>query len=175
MDSLWIPLLVFILRIINNAISTIRVVFIARQQRIVAAILGFFESAIFAYTVASIVSDLTNPVMFFAYSGGYALGSYIGMDIEQRFVKAFNSINVFLPVGGHDLAVKLRDHGFAVTETVGDGQKGTVTMLRLIVDRRDVNQILDVVRQEQPDAFIAIEEARTIRRGYFRAPNGRLR
>jgi len=174
MDGLGIALLIFVLRIINNAVTTMRIVFIARHQRGIATILAFIESSIFAVTVANVVNDLTNPLIFIAYSGGFAIGSYVGISIEQRFVKSFKSISIILTSGGHELALLLRDAGFGVTETSGEGKDGTVTMLRIIVDGRDVTRVLDISRENQPDAFIAIEEARTIRQGYFRSAAGRL-
>lgn len=173
-DSVLVALIIFVLRIVNNAVSTIRVVYIARQQRLIAAVLGFVESAIFAITVASVVRDLTDPLVFVAYSGGYAVGSYLGMWMEERLVKAFMTVNVVLQNGGHELATTLRDQDFGVTETVGEGRAGKVTMLRTIVDRRDVRRVTDIIRQEQPEAFISMEETRAIRRGYFPV-NGRRR
>lgn len=174
MDSALLALVIFVLRIVNNAVSTIRVVYIARQQRIVAAVLGFIESAIFAITVATVVRDLTDPLIFIAYSGGYAVGSYLGMWLEERLVKAFMTINIVLQNGGHDLAMTLRNEDFGVTETVGEGRVGKVTMLRVTVNRRDVRRVTNIVHDKQPQAFISMEETRAIRRGYFPV-NGRRR
>ena len=122
----------------------------------------------------SIVRDLTNPLVFVAYSGGYAVGSYVGMALEQRMVKAFVTINAVLQKNGHDLAVALRDANFGVTETMGEGREGKVSMLRTIVDRRDTRKVLNLIREYNPAAFVSIEETRAIRQGYFPV-NGRRR
>lgn len=172
MDTLLLALMIFVLRIINNAVSTIRVVFIARQRMLISAILGFIESSIFAITVATVVSDLTNPLIFISYSGGYAVGSYVGMLLERRIVKGFVTVNAVIQQGGRELAAALRDANFGVTETTGEGREGKVIMLRIIVDRRDLNTVLERVREHQPNAFISVEETRAIRQGYF-APHGR--
>lgn len=175
MDGLLLALAIFVLRIINNAMGTIRIVLIARQRMVFASMLAFVESLIFAFTVANVVNDLSNPLTLTAYCGGFAVGSYVGMLLERRFIRSFNSINVVTSNGGHELAAFLRDADFGVTETVGDGRDGRVSMLRLIVDRRDTLRALDMIREQNPEAFVAIEEARTIRQGYIRHPNGRNR
>lgn len=175
-EGLLLALAVFLLRILNNAISTLRVVFIARQRISISTVLAFFESLIFAFTVANVVNDLSNWVMLTAYSGGFAIGSYVGMMLERHFVKSFMSINVIVKEAqGRQLALALREADFGVTETLGEGREGMVTMLRSIVDRRDVNELIAKIREVNPDAFIAIEEARAIRSGYFRAAHGRPR
>lgn len=169
-----LALAVFFLRIFNNAVSTIRVVFIARQQMLISSVLALIESLIFAFTVANVVNDLGNWMMLAAYSGGYAIGSYVGMALEKRLVKTFLVVNVIVQQGGHELALRLRDAGYGVTETLGDGRDGIVTMLRAIIDRRESPQVMSIIRESHPNAFIAVEEARTIRQGYFKGlPGGR--
>jgi uncharacterized protein YebE (UPF0316 family) len=173
--NLWLALAVFVLRIANNALGTMRFILISRQRQFPAAVLAFIESVIFAFTAANVIRDLTDPIMLTAYSGGFAIGSYVGMALEQRFVRSFVTVNVISPVKGHEIALALRDAGFGVTETVGEGKDGLVTMLRAIVDRRDSPHASDIVRDLSPDAFIAMEETRAIRQGYFRRPNGKGR
>jgi len=172
MDSIAIALLIFALRILNNAVSTIRFVFIARQRPVITAMLAFIESTIFAITVANVVNDLSNPIILVAYSGGFAMGSYVGMALERRLVQGFVTINTVLSEGGHELAIILRDANFGVTVTQGEGKNGAVSMLRTTIDRRDANTVIEIIREQQPDAFISVEETRSIRSGYI-APHGR--
>lgn len=168
-DQLGIALFIFALRITNNAISTIRIVMVSRQRSLFAALLAFVESTIFAVTVAYVINDLTNPIILGAYSGGFAIGSYVGMSLERRLVRGFVTVNAVLSNGGHELAVTLREANFGVTETIGQGREGAVSMLRMTVDRRDTKRLINLIREHQPQAFISVEEARTIRSGYIAA------
>lgn len=162
-------LLIFGLRVLNNSISTIRLITLARQQRFLTAFLGFFEALTFAVTVAGVVTNLSNVLNMFAYCFGFAVGGFVGMSLERWLITSYSIVNVFSAVRGHDVATALRDHGFGVTETVGEGLKGEVTMLRSVVTRRDLPRIMEVVHSINPDAFIAVEEARTVSRGYVGA------
>lgn len=171
-NSLWLALAVFILRIVNNALTTIRFVAIARGQNTLSAVLAVFESLIFAFTIANVVSDLTDPFMLGAYCLGFGIGSYLGLWLEQRFVRAFFTVNIITRDQGHEIALALREAGFGVTETTGEGRDGAVTMLRATVDRRDSRRVVDITRAINPEAFIAMEEARSIRQGHFRKSGG---
>lgn len=165
-ETLGIATLIFGLRVLNNSISTIRLITLARQQRFITAFLGFFEAMIFAVTVAWVVTDLTNLLNMFSYCFGFSVGGFVGMWLESRLITSYSIVNIFANQKGHDVAAALRNHGFGVTETIGEGLKGEVTMLRSVITRRDLPRVMDIVQGAQPEAFVAVEEARTVSRGY---------
>jgi uncharacterized protein YebE (UPF0316 family) len=158
---------IFVLRVINNGIGTIRLITLARQQRLLTAILGFFEALLFAITMAGVVTDLSNGLNLLAYCLGFSAGSWVGMVLESRFITSFLIVNIMTGVRGHEIALALRDHGFGVTEVEGEGKDGVVSMLRSVTGHREVPRLMNIVREINPDAFIAIEHARTIRGGYL--------
>ncbi len=168
-----IAVLLFFLRVLNNGMFTIRMILITRGRKTVAAIFAFIEATIFALTTGLVVNDLTNPVILIAYSGGFAVGGYFGQIVESRFVKGYLSVNVVSPGMGHEIAVALRDAGFGVTETNGEGKDGHVMLVRCIIERRAANEVIDIIRGVSPDAFISVEETRTVRSGYVRSVHGR--
>ncbi|MFO7320769.1 MAG: DUF5698 domain-containing protein [Chloroflexota bacterium] len=168
-EAILAALVIFVLRVANNAISTIRVVLITRQQRLLASVLGFIESLVFAVTITSVVTDLSNWLNLVAYSAGFSVGAYLGMFIEARFITSYMTVNIISKERGHEIAVALRDAGFGVTETAGEGRDGQVTILRSVVLNREVPRLMDVIRATHEDAFVAIEQARHIQRGYLRA------
>jgi uncharacterized protein YebE (UPF0316 family) len=116
-----------------------------------------------------VLADLGNLLNLAAYCGGYAVGGYLGQVIEARFVTAFMTVNVIVPGRAREIAEHLRTRGFGVTETIGEGASGVVTMLRSVVKRQDVSDLLHIVRQEHPNAFVTVEEARAVQRGWLRA------
>ncbi len=163
-------LLIFGLRVLNNAIGTVRLIMLSRQRPVLTFGLGFVESLIFALTFAGVIADLSNIPNLLAYCGGFAVGTYVGMAIEARFTTSYMIVNVFAKQNGHDIAVALRDAGFGVTETIGEGRDGKVVMLRSVTERRHLNHLRDLVQKVHPEAFIAVEEARSVQRGWVRLP-----
>lgn len=167
-EALFTAGLIFFLRVINNGVGTIRLISLARQRRLLTVTLGFFEALIFAVTIAGVVADLTNIPNIFAYCAGFSVGAYIGMLIEARFITSFMSVNIVSATHGHDIAVALREHGFGVTETTGEGLNGKVTMLHSVVNRRDMPKVVQTIHAQHPEAFVSVGEARSVHHGWIR-------
>lgn len=166
-EPLLFALLLFVLRIINYAISTLRLVLVSRGQRMLAAVMAFFEALVFAVVMASIVADLRNVMNLVAYCAGASVGSYIGMMLESRIIRTYSTVQVITHENGQGLAEKLRACGYGVTETEGRGRDGVVTIVRSSVITNDLPRIMAEIRRILPGAFIEVENARTIKHGYM--------
>ena len=163
--------LIFFLRVVNYAVSTVRTVAISRGRRGLSSVLAFIEAFLFAVVIASIVQDITsNWVNLIAYCMGAAAGGWVGMVIESRFITGYMSVSVIAhkQERGHDMAIALREGGFGVTETIGEGLNGPVTMVRSVVVKRDVQNLLEIVRHVDHEAFVSVEEAHAIHRGWLK-------
>ncbi len=173
MDAAFLVVMIFVLRVINYAIGTLRLVVITRGQRLFAAILAALEALIFAVVIAGVVSDLENIPNLIAYCLGAAVGSWVGMELEARIVRSYMIINVFAAKDGREIAQMLRDADFGVTINISEGRDGEVLTLRSVVDKREVKRFIKIVQTQNPDAFIATEEARGVRRGWMGIGKGR--
>ena len=174
-DALLLAFLIFGLRIINSTLGTVRVIVTVHQHRWLASAVAFVESLIFAVVFANVVNDLSNFLNLMAYCGGFALGNYLGMIIEQRYITSYMTATIIVHEKGREIAWALRDSGYGVTETLGEGRDSTVTMLRSVLAQRDVPEMLSVVREIHPEAFVSVEEARAIHKGWVRAARGNHR
>lgn len=161
--------LIFGLRVLDMTLDTLRVLFVMRGRRKIAWGLGFFQSAIFVTAISTVLSNLDNPLNIIGYAAGFATGNVIGMLIEERLAVGHISIHVISPRLGTAIAEHLRQNGFAVTEIAARGKDGTVTMLNVLVLRKNVEQARQHVNEIDPDAFITIEDVRPVRRGFWRA------
>jgi uncharacterized protein YebE (UPF0316 family) len=167
-EVLLLALLLFALRVINSAVGTLRLILMARGRRILTAVLGFIEALIFAYVTTSVVTDFSNLPNLIAYCGGFSVGIWVGMAIEERFVTNYVKVNIIASQDGREIATTLRDIGHGVTEVQGTGGKGEVIMLNSVVQRRDVAGLLQSVYAINPNAFVTLEEARGVQHGWMR-------
>lgn len=158
---------IFVLRVINYSISTIRLVFIGRGMRLLAAMLAFMEALIFAVVMAGVVNDLSNLPNLIAYCLGAAVGSYAGMALESRFIVSYSNVTVFSATHGQAIAGLLRQHNFGVTATQGEGRDGKVDILHSTTTGRAVPHLIELVREIEPEAFVSIEPVRTLQRGWI--------
>lgn len=167
-EEILLVLAIFSLRVLNNAMGTLRVIVMTQGQRTLPFILAFLESIIFAYTAGKVLTDLEDMPNLLAYAGGFAVGNSVGMAIEQRFIKGYITVTVVLTQGAKEVANTLREAGFGVTEMLGEGGQGQVHMLRSVVERHDVRRVSAIVHKLEPDAFITTESASSIQRGWLR-------
>jgi uncharacterized protein YebE (UPF0316 family) len=171
LSAIVLALVIFLLRVFNNAIGTVRVVLITRDMRFGAAVLGFIEALTFAVVISSVVKDLGNFLNLTAYCLGFSVGGYVGMAIEARFVTSYMIANVISKESGHEIALALREKGYGVTEINGSGRDGDVQMLQSIIARRDVPDVVKIVRSTCGDAFVSLSEVRSLERGWLRRGN----
>ena len=123
-DAILFAILLILLRILNTGIGTVRLILVTRQQKVLASLLAIVEALLFALSIGSVANDLNNVLNLAAYCGGFAIGNYIGMIIERRFITSYMTVNIITPQRGHEIALALRQHGYGVTETLGEGHQG---------------------------------------------------
>ena len=162
---------IFLLRVVGNMLTTVRLVLMVRGQKLSSAFLSVIETLIFAVALGSVVTNLNNIWNLGAYSIGFAVGGYLGMTLEQRLIQRFVSVQIISPHHSHEIAVAVRQAGFGATESYGQGAEGQVGAVTAVVKHRDVNKVTKVVQAVDPKAFVMLEELRGISHGYFRRLN----
>ncbi len=162
-------LLIFVLRVGDMALDTIRVLFVVRGKKLLVWILGFFQSLIFVVAISSVLSELDNILNVIGYATGFATGNLVGMLIENRLAIGHVLITIISSNRGPYIAERLRAGGYAVTEISGRGKNGTVFELHASVLRKDVSQVETIVLESDPQAFVTAEDVRPVRRGFWRS------
>lgn len=161
--------LIFILRVGDMTLDTLRVLVVMRGKKSIAWFLGFFQASIFVLAISSVLSNLDNPLNVIGYAAGFATGNVVGMLIEERLAIGHAHLNIVSSRYGSAIAEFLREQGYAVTEVPARGKDGMVSLLNASVLRRHVDKVRRLVNQVDPDAFITAEDVRPIRRGFWRA------
>lgn len=161
------PLFIFGLRIVDVSLATIRTLLAMRNARMAVPILGFFESLIWVLAVGTAIQHLDSPLHLLGYAGGFASGTVVGLWIEDKLALGLATIQVISRDGGVEVAEALREMGFGVTEFAGQGREGRVEVVQTVIRRRQIRDALAVVDAWDPDAFVSVEEPRTIRRGWM--------
>ncbi len=161
--------MIFLLRVLDMTLDTLRVLVVMRGRKPIAWVLGFFQALIFVVAISSVLKDLTNILNIIGYAAGFATGNVVGMWIEERLAIGHTHMSIVSSRLGSAIAERIREEGFAVTEIPARGKDGMVTLLNLSVLRRYVAQVHQIVNQIDPTAFITAEDVRPVRRGFWRA------
>ena len=157
--SLFFPaLIIFVLRLIDQALTTIRGLVVSKNP-FLGAFIGLVESAIWIIVVSKVINDIDEPVLIFGYALGFAAGTVLGSYIERFIGIGSTVVRVFSPSNSPSVANALREQNFMVTVINGEGRDGPVTICWCIVPRRKVNKVLTVIKTVNPDAYVTTDFA----------------
>ncbi len=153
----YIPLLIFMARICDVSIGTVRTMLVIAGHRFVSAALGFLEVIIWVLAVGGALAYLTNPLALFGYAGGFATGVLVGMSIEERLALGYRMVRIISTRSELDISTTLRERGFRVTRVDGRGRSGPVEVAFLVVRRKRMSEVMNAIAEINPEAFITIE------------------
>lgn len=165
--SAWGPLVIFCLRIVDVSLATLRMLLSVRGMKRIAPFIGFFEVSIWLFAVGNAVNNLNSVWHLLGYAGGFATGTLVGLWIEEKMAFGLATVRVMSLHGGVELAEALREKGFRVTEFAGHGRDGRVEVVLTVVQRRELPTVFQEVGVWDPDAFVTVEEPRSIHRGWM--------
>jgi uncharacterized protein YebE (UPF0316 family) len=155
-----IPLLIFTARVADVTIGTIRIVFVARGKKAIAPVLGFVEVLIWIVAMSQILKYANNWPAYLAWAGGFAVGNYMGLWLEEKLAIGSLVIRVITARPANALVQHLRAAGYGVTSLDAEGSTGEVSVIFTLVQRRDLKEVIAIVRGYNPNAFYTIEDVR---------------
>jgi len=172
--SPWGALAIFLLRIIDVSCDTMRVIFAIRGKRAIAAALGFVQALVWIFAVGNAVKHLGSILHVLGYAGGYAMGTFVGVSLEQAIAYGVATVRIVSRTAGVEIANALRESGHGVTVFPGFGRDGAVEILNSVVQRGHLNEVLDIITKQDKEAFVTVEEPKVLRGGSLATREWRL-
>lgn len=161
-------LLIFILRVLDMSLDTLRLLFVMRGRKWIAAGIGALQAGVFIVAVAGVLTRPLNIFTIAGYALGFGAGIFIGMTVEERLAIGYMMFRVYSPSHGRAISDALRVAGHASTEFIGHGREGQITVINCAVKRKEVDEVRAIILRVDPDAFITMDEVRPLQRGHFR-------
>jgi len=162
-----LPILIILARITDVTFGTIRIVFVARGNKLAAPLLGFFEVFIWIVAISQIMQHANNIVCYLAYAFGFAVGNYVGLTIEHRLAVGTQVVRIITAKHGDELSEVLRSAGFGTTVVDARGANGPVHLLYCVALRKDVKRVEDLIHQVHPNIFYSVEDVKSSSSGIF--------
>jgi len=162
-----LPLLIFIARVADVSLGTVRVIFITRGLKYLAPIVGFFEILIWLMAIGQIMRNLSNPLCYIAYASGFATGNYFGILIAEKLSLGVVLIRVITSKDASELIEYLKSADYGVTSVDAQGSAGKVQVVFTIVPKREVAGVVNLIKQFNSKAFYTIEEVGFVEEGIF--------
>jgi uncharacterized protein YebE (UPF0316 family) len=165
-----LPILVFLAETCVVTLTTLRTIFVSRGWKGLAPVLGFFEVSIWMFAIGQVMRNLDRPDCFLAFAGGFSLGNYLGIVIEQKLALGHVVVHVTTHKQANELAERLREDGHGATVLDAKGATGSVQVTFTVVRRKELSRAIAVIRQFDPTAFYSVNELQQAVAGVFPRP-----
>ncbi|PJZ51005.1 DUF2179 domain-containing protein [Leptospira saintgironsiae] len=159
-DYLVLPLGIYLARMTDVSIGTVRIILISRERKILAAMLGFVEVLLWLIVITQIMRNLSNVFCYIAYAGGFATGTFLGMVVEEKLALGHSLIRIIVPEKGDEIVQNLTQAGYRTTTLEAQGARGPVKVILSLLRRKDIPIVLGILKGTAPGAFYTIENAR---------------
>ncbi len=160
-----LPILIFLSRIFDVTLGTLRIIFVSKGMRYIAPIIGFFEVLIWLIVISQIMKNIDQWWNYLAYAGGFATGNFVGMWIESRMAMGISLVRVITRTNAEGLIQTLRFAGYRVTNVTAMNNDGEVEVIFLPIRRKEISAVIDLVKEYNPKALYTVEEVQSLSEG----------
>lgn len=146
-------LIIFILKIIENSLATLRLILVSNGKKWLGAFLLFTTSIIWIISSHIAIIDI-NISMVLIFSVGSLLGSYIGSILEEKMAIGNNML---ICITQKQMSEILRQNGYIITKVEGYGKDSKKEVLFVILKRNQNKDLISLIRSLDQEAIIVSE------------------
>ena len=167
MDALLGALMIFGLRICDVSVGTLRVAYLVRGDALKAVPLAFLESGIWILAISQIFDQLDSKLNMLAYAAGFAAGTAAGIGLERWIASGSILVRVVTRAAKEHLVDGVHAAGFGLTVVEGEGREGDQSVCFIVTHRRRGKELLGLIQQLDPAAFVTIDAVQRAIGGYL--------
>ena len=161
--NILIYFLIFTFKVIENTLSTLRIIVVANGKKIIGAILQGIVSIVWVISTRLVVINIQkDPLKILAFTSGALIGSYIGSIIEEKLALGTNIITTIINKNLTEkiiYALKKQKHEAIILN--GKNIYEQKNILLIIVKRKQNQNIIKLIKNIDESAKIIIEKAIT--------------
>lgn len=165
-----VPLLIFLARVMDVSLGTLRFIFLSKSYKKIVPFLGFLEVLIWIIAIREVMVNLKNWISLVAYAGGFAMGNYIGMMIEEKLSIGLVMLRVVFRKDPSDFLSFMQNNDYGYTAVEGSGVRDRVKIIFSILNRKELNTVLPILQAYNPNAFYSVESVKLVNEGIFPPP-----
>jgi len=162
LNYLLMPLLIFVARVADVSINTLRIMFMMNGKKNIVPILGFFEALIWLLAIGQIFQNVNNPLSYLSYAAGFATGTYVGMTLDEKLALGRVLVRVITPKPLPSLLEFMKEKDFRFTNVGAEGRYGKVNLLFTVLKRDQLQEFIARVKQSDEKAFYTIESVKRV-------------
>jgi len=159
-STLVILFAIFCARVIDVSIGTMRIIFLTRGLKTLSALIGFFESLIWIVAISQVMNNVNSWAAYLAFAGGFASGNVVGIWLEEKIALGTLVIRIITQRNASALINAMRVAEYHVTRIDAEGGQGQVMVLFTIVRRKQLPEVISLIRRHNPQALYTVENVR---------------
>lgn len=174
MQLLLICIKVFLVRIVDVSLGTVRTIFIVKGKTFIGACIGFGEILLWFLVVKEALNFesngfLQNLIIGFSYAGGFAVGTYIGGKISNKVIHGTLNIQV-ITTEYDSITNELRNKGYGVSivDVQGYDKETSRKMLLIEISDKDLQNVKNIINTYDKKAFIIVNETTIVLNGFIK-------
>ncbi len=147
--------IIFISKIIENTLSTLRLIVVAKGKKIFGAILQFIIAFVWVITTGIVVVNIKDDplkVVFFAL--GSLIGSYLGSFIEEKIALGEDMLTVITnDNSSNEIIEKLSSYNYPVYKLKSEN-KNTFILL-VMSHKKNRSKIINIIKKIDRNSLIS--------------------
>lgn len=158
---------IFLARIVDVSLGTIRTVFFVKGKTIEPFIIAFFEVIIWYLVAKEALNTKDNTICIaISYALGYATGTYIGSKLSNRLIKGFIGVQI-ISNKSESIIKELRKNGYIVSviELKNTYKGNTKEMIYIQVKDNNLKELFTIIKKYDKDAFVVVNDTKLIQNG----------
>lgn len=157
-------LAIFGAKIIENALSTLRLIVVAKGKKIFGAVLQFIIAFVWVITTGIVVTNIKDDplkIVFFAF--GSLIGSYLGSFIEEKIALGQDTITVIIDDNfSNKMTEKLAKENYLVSKINGKIKNKNVSIFLIITEKKQRKSLINIIKNIDEKAIITVESIKNM-------------
>ena len=158
---------IFVSKIIENAIGTLRLIVVSNGKKILGAILQLIIALVWVLSTGLVVVNVNkDPLKIVFFCLGSLVGSYLGSIIEEKLALGSNMLTCITDKN-NGMIDYIRKRGYALTCVEGKGKDSDKNVLFIMIKRKEMYKVVKMLKRKDKNSMIISEVATTVNGGYY--------
>lgn len=159
-----IYIIILLSKIIENALSTLRIIVVASGKKVIGSILQGLISLIWVFSTGLVVVNvLDDPIKILAFTIGSLIGSYIGSIIEEKLALGTIMLTIVVKKEKTNEIIKMLNKENNKILILNGLEKDKIkNIIMIIIERKNKKNIINKIKKIDTTTTIIIENAYTL-------------
>ena len=159
-----ICLKIFFARILDVSLGTVRTIVTIEGKKTIATLLAFLEVFVWFHVAREAISGEFNAFVPFAYAGGYAAGTFIGILINELLNRGKMMLTVITAELDMTIFLEKNNIKYSLVNLENSFDSLERKMIIIFIEKRSASKTINLIRKFDPQAVITSTSTNIVER-----------